>query len=45
LPLEIKKLEGYQGMLARKDRIPVPDQYYLDRAREWLVRLKTLPRS
>ncbi len=32
-------LEGYQGMLARKDRIGVPDQYHLDRAREWLVQL------
>jgi serine/threonine protein kinase len=32
-------LEGYQGMLARKDRIGVPDWYYLDRAREWLVQL------
>jgi eukaryotic-like serine/threonine-protein kinase len=32
-------LEGYQGMLARKDRIAVPDQYHLDRAREWIVQL------
>jgi hypothetical protein len=32
-------LEGYQGMLTRKDRIGVPDWYHLDRAREWLVRL------
>jgi serine/threonine protein kinase/Tfp pilus assembly protein PilF len=32
-------LEGYQGMLARKDRIAVPDRYELDRAREWLVQL------
>jgi len=32
-------LEGYQGMVARKDRIGVPDWYHLDRAREWLVRL------
>jgi tetratricopeptide (TPR) repeat protein len=32
-------LEGYQGMLARKDRIDVPDWSYLDRAREWLVQL------
>ena len=28
--------EGYQGMLARKDRIAFPDRYHLDRAREWL---------
>jgi hypothetical protein len=26
-------------MLARKDRIGVPDWYYLDRGREWLVQL------
>ena len=32
-------LEGYQGMIARKDRIAVPDRYHLDRAREWLVQL------
>ncbi len=32
-------LEGYQGMLARKALMSVPDWYYLDRAREWLVRL------
>jgi eukaryotic-like serine/threonine-protein kinase len=32
-------LEGYQGMLERKDRIAVPDRYHLDRAREWLVQL------
>lgn len=32
-------LEGYQGMLARKDRMGVPNWYYLDRAREWIVRL------
>lgn len=31
-------LEGYRAMLARKDRIAVPDQYYLDRARGWLAR-------
>jgi tetratricopeptide (TPR) repeat protein len=31
--------EGYQGMLARKNRIAVPDWYHLDRAREWLVQL------
>jgi tetratricopeptide (TPR) repeat protein/tRNA A-37 threonylcarbamoyl transferase component Bud32 len=32
-------LEGYQGMLVRKERIAVPDQYYLDRAHAWLVQL------
>ncbi len=32
-------LEGYQGMLARKERMMVEDWYHLDRAREWLVQL------
>jgi serine/threonine protein kinase/tetratricopeptide (TPR) repeat protein len=32
-------LEGYQGMLARKDLIGVPDWYHLKRAREWIVQL------
>jgi eukaryotic-like serine/threonine-protein kinase len=32
-------LEGYQGMVARKERIAVPDRYHVDRAREWLVQL------
>jgi hypothetical protein len=32
-------LEGYQGMLARKDRMGVPEWYHLDRAREWIVQL------
>ncbi len=32
-------LEGYEGMMAQKDRIAVPDWYHLDRAREWLVQL------
>lgn len=32
-------LEGYQGMLAQKDRIDVPDWYHLDLAREWLIEL------
>lgn len=32
-------LEGYQGMLARKDRIDAPNRYHLDRASEWIVRL------
>jgi len=32
-------LKGYQGMLARKDRIDAPDRYYLERAHLWLVQL------
>jgi eukaryotic-like serine/threonine-protein kinase len=32
-------LDGYQGMLARKDLIDVPDRYHLDRARGWVVQL------
>jgi hypothetical protein len=32
-------LEGYQGMLTRKGRMPVPGWYHLDRAREWIVEL------
>ncbi len=32
-------LEGYNGMLARKDRIPVPERYHLDLAHEWLVQV------
>ena len=32
-------LEGYQGMLARKDRIAVPDQYHLKLAHQWLDQL------
>ena len=32
-------LDGYQGMIARKDRMGVPDWYHLDRAREWIVQL------
>jgi len=32
-------LEGYQGMLARKDRMAVRDHYHLDSARKWLVDL------
>jgi hypothetical protein len=32
-------LEGYQGMLSRKDRISVPDRYHLDLAHRWLVQL------
>ena len=32
-------VDGYQGMLARKERMAVPAWYHLDRAREWVVRL------
>ena len=32
-------LEGYQGMMARKDRMEVPDWYHGDLAREWVVQL------
>jgi hypothetical protein len=32
-------LEGYQGMLARKLRIAVPDQYHLELAQQWLIKL------
>jgi eukaryotic-like serine/threonine-protein kinase len=32
-------LEGYQGMLARIDRIAVPDRYHLELAHQWLVQL------
>ena len=30
---------GYQGMLARKDAIDVPDRYNLDLAHKWLAQL------
>ena len=36
---ELLLVEGYQGMLARKDRIGVPDRYHLERAHEWLLQL------
>jgi eukaryotic-like serine/threonine-protein kinase len=32
-------LEGYKGMLVRKDRVGVANSYYLDRARRSLVQL------
>jgi eukaryotic-like serine/threonine-protein kinase len=32
-------LEAYREMLARKDRMAVPDWYHLDRAREWTQQL------
>jgi tetratricopeptide (TPR) repeat protein len=36
---EPQLLEGYRGMVARRERIAVPDQYHLDYAREWINRL------
>jgi len=32
-------LEGYQGMLARKDRIDASDLYHLELAHQWVVQL------
>jgi hypothetical protein len=32
-------LEGYQGMLARKDRIDVPNRYHLELAHRWIARI------
>jgi tetratricopeptide (TPR) repeat protein len=32
-------LEGYRGMLARKDRIEVPDRGHLDSVHEWIVEM------
>jgi serine/threonine protein kinase len=32
-------VEGYQGMLARKNRISASDRYHLERAHQWLVQL------
>jgi len=32
-------LEGYQGMVARKDKMEIGNWYHLDRAREWIVQL------
>jgi hypothetical protein len=32
-------LEGYRGMLERKDRIAVPYRCHLDSAHEWIVEL------
>lgn len=31
--------EGYRGMLARQDKMDVPDRYHLDCARQWVVQL------
>jgi hypothetical protein len=30
-------LQGYQGMLTRKQQMGVPNWYHLERARDWLV--------
>jgi hypothetical protein len=32
-------VDGYQGMLSRKERIAMPDRYHLERAHEWVVQL------
>jgi hypothetical protein len=32
-------LEGYRGMLVRKDRMADSDQRHLDSAREWIVQM------
>jgi len=32
-------LAGYQGMLARKERMWAPNWYHLDRANDWIVKL------
>jgi len=32
-------VEGYEGMLARKDRMGVPDRYHLELAHQWVVQL------
>jgi eukaryotic-like serine/threonine-protein kinase len=32
-------LQGYQGMVARKDKMEIGNWYHLDRAREWIVQL------
>jgi len=39
---EPQLLEGYRGMVARKERMAVPDQYHLARARDWISRLMRL---
>jgi eukaryotic-like serine/threonine-protein kinase len=36
-------LSGYQGMLSRKGKMAVSDQYHLDRAREWLAEVERQP--
>lgn len=37
LEAEPRLLEGYQGMLARKDSIAAPDRYHLELAHQWIV--------
>jgi eukaryotic-like serine/threonine-protein kinase len=32
-------LQGYRGMLARRDRIAAPDRYRIERSHQWLVKL------
>jgi eukaryotic-like serine/threonine-protein kinase len=32
-------LEGYRGMLVRKDRIDVPGRYHMELAHEWIIQL------
>ncbi len=32
-------VEGYRGILARKDKIAISDRYFLDRARGWIISL------
>ena len=36
-------VEGYQGMLVRKDRIDVTSQYHLKLAHQWLVQMHGQP--
>jgi len=38
---EFLLLEGYQGMVARRDRIPAPTRYLTHLADEWIVRLRS----
>jgi hypothetical protein len=32
-------LGSYHGMLVRKEKMNIPDRFYLDRTREWMDRL------
>jgi tetratricopeptide (TPR) repeat protein len=36
---ELLLLEGYQGMVARKAKMGAPEWYYLDRVRDWIIRM------
>jgi hypothetical protein len=36
---ESRLLEGYRGMLARKDLISAPNQGHLDSAHDWIVQM------